>query len=324
MNFKVAFKGQVLALEGWSSDATVGSVKEYLAGETGVEVSGQKLLWKGKVLGDDACLGTLELGVNAKMMLMGTPQQQIDAQHKMDRTAQARAVRRAKAAAQARKSGSSSRSVRDITHTFHRITVLPEFHEQDKARQLLERLRDDKGIVAIMQKHQWSVGELAELSPAQQSILGYNRNKGEQIAIRLRTDDLTGFRHYDSIRKVLLHELSHMVWSEHDDNFHALNRQLNKEVVQLDWTARGRMLQQGAFAPGSMDDEEIDSSAVTWETGSYRLGGRELAPQTYAELRERMARAATWRLTKEEEQEMDEGCGSGSGSSGAAKNEHAT
>lgn len=69
----------------------------------------------------------------------------------------------------------------------------------------------DKGIVGIMKLHQWRVGSLIELSPAEKSILGYNRNKGQLIALRLRTDDLEGFRHYDAVRKVLLHELAHNV-----------------------------------------------------------------------------------------------------------------
>lgn len=33
------------------------------------------------------------------------------------------------------------------------------------------------------------------------------QNHGEEISLRLRTDDLKGFRKYDSIKKRLLHEL---------------------------------------------------------------------------------------------------------------------
>jgi hypothetical protein len=62
-----------------------------------------------------------------------------------------------------------------------------------------------------MKTRKWSVGELIELTPFEASILGYNRNAGQLIALRLRTDDLSGFRHYDSVRKVLLHELTHNV-----------------------------------------------------------------------------------------------------------------
>jgi hypothetical protein len=81
-----------------------------------------------------------------------------------------------------------------------------------------------------MKKHKWSVGILQELSPADATILGLNSNKGQSISLRLRTNDMEGFRHYPEIRKVLLHELAHNVWGPHDENFHRLNRQLNKEV----------------------------------------------------------------------------------------------
>lgn len=33
------------------------------------------------------------------------------------------------------------------------------------------------------------------------------QNRGEEISLRLRTDDLKGFRKYESIKKTLLHEL---------------------------------------------------------------------------------------------------------------------
>lgn len=115
-------------------------------------------------------------------------------------------------------------------YTFHDIETLPGFADRQEAHKLLQRLARDVGISAILVKHQWSIGVLAEMSPAERHILGYNQNKGQRIALRLRTDDLRSFRPYDLLRKVLLHELVHMVWSEHDANFHQLHRQLNKEV----------------------------------------------------------------------------------------------
>ncbi|CAO3597754.1 unnamed protein product [Absidia cylindrospora] len=165
-----------------------------------------------------------------------------------------------------------------------------------------------------MEQRQWSVGELIELSPVEASILGYNRNAGQLIAVRLRTDDFSGFRHYDSVRKVLLHELTHNVWSEHDDNFHALNRQLIKDVVALDWTAHGGH-QMDSKAAYYQPDEAYDDE-LTWEAGTYRLGGSSSSSKgggdfaSAALRREQAAQAALSRLTKQEEQEMDEGCGS--------------
>ncbi|GJN15823.1 hypothetical protein PR202_gb02766 [Eleusine coracana subsp. coracana] len=82
-----------------------------------------------------------------------------------------------------------------------------------EALKRMHMLACDPGIVAIM-----------------------NKNMGEEISLRLRTDDLKGFRKYESIKKTLLHELAHMVHSEHDANFFALNKQLNEEAASLDWT----------------------------------------------------------------------------------------
>lgn len=46
-------------------------------------------------------------------------------------------------------------------------------------------------------------------------VLGYNVNKGQEISLRLRTDDYRGFRKYLRIRETLVHELAHMVRQQH-------------------------------------------------------------------------------------------------------------
>ncbi|KAI3681041.1 hypothetical protein L6452_35823 [Arctium lappa] len=95
----------------------------------------------------------------------------------------------------------------------------------------MHTLASDRGIVAVMNKHQWRVGIMTEMAPegyvgvSPVCILGLNKNKGEEISLRVRTDDLKGFRKYQSIKKTLLHELAHMVFSEHDANFYALDKQ---------------------------------------------------------------------------------------------------
>ncbi|MFS7999348.1 putative WLM domain, PUB domain, Ubiquitin-like domain superfamily, PUB-like domain superfamily [Helianthus anomalus] len=111
-----------------------------------------------------------------------------------------------------------------------------------EALRLMHTLAADRGIVAIMNKHKWRVGIMTEMAPegyvgvSPVCILGFNKNHGEEISLRLRTDDLKGFRKYQSIKKTLLHELAHMVYSEHDAKFYALDSQLNKEAEALDWT----------------------------------------------------------------------------------------
>lgn len=146
-----------------------------------------------------------------------------------------------------------------------------------EALKLMHRLASDRGIVAIMNKHRWTVGIMTEMAPvgyvgvSPKCILGFNKNRGEEISLRLRTDDLRGFRKYQSIKMTLLHELAHMVHSEHDANFYALDSQLNKEAAALDWTKSRRYTLSGVDGSPSNDgDSNIDSSA----SSSRMLGGQ--------------------------------------------------
>lgn len=41
----------------------------------------------------------------------------------------------------------------------------------------------------------------------------------QEIQLRLRTDDLLGFRKYERIRDTLMHELAHNEFGDHDNNF---------------------------------------------------------------------------------------------------------
>lgn len=189
------------------------------------------------------------------------------------------------------------------------IEILPNLPHQDQARQILTTIANDPGIRACMTKHQWNVGSLAELYPegkvgeSQVCVMGLNRNKGQQILLRIRTDDLKGFRKMTSIREVFYHELAHNVHSEHDSHFFQLMRQIKKECLELDWT-------QGHGTSSS--DMEIDSHyqerVITG--GSYKLGGANVNDSSRASARELAARAALLRLSAEEE-EVRQNCGCG-------------
>ncbi|GAN08704.1 WLM-domain-containing protein [Mucor ambiguus] len=319
INFKVTFKSETIPFEQWDAFSTVGQVKQHLHGTTSLPQDSQKLLWKGRILKDDAAsLNQLGIQDNSKLMLMGSLPTQVQQVNQLDQKIQEQKRIAPLIRQQNKKQAQRKGPDPNANYTFHKISVIPEFPNPEKAKRLLERLRDDRGIRAIMAARKWSVGELIELTPFEATILGYNRNAGQLIALRLRTDDLSGFRHYDSVRKVLLHELTHNVWGDHDDNFHALNRQLNKDVVNLDWTAHGAKSLGGGdyYNPEDEDNEDAYGNDVLYESGTYRLGagsksesGQTLTPE---QRRQRLATAALSRLTKKEEQEMDEGCGSSS------------
>lgn len=148
-----------------------------------------------------------------------------------------------------------------------------------KALEIMHKLASDPGIVAIMNRHRWRVGLMTEMAPvgyvgiSSECILGYNKNQGEEISLRLRTDNLKGFRKYESIKLTLLHELAHMVHSNHDANFHALNKQLKEEAISLDWTkSGGHSLGGSSFSSEEEDEETIDVGGV-FSGGSQKLGG---------------------------------------------------
>ncbi|KAM0941614.1 putative WLM domain, PUB domain, Ubiquitin-like domain superfamily, PUB-like domain superfamily [Dioscorea sansibarensis] len=153
-----------------------------------------------------------------------------------------------------------------------------------EALKRMHMLACDPGIIAIMNKHRWRVGIMTEMAPegyvgiSPKCILGFNKNHGEEISLRLRTDDLKGFRKYESIKKTLLHELAHMVYSEHDANFYALNKQLNQEAMSLDWTkSKGHTLSGRKVSDYHEDD--VASETVTGY-GGQKLGGSSNALAT--------------------------------------------
>ncbi|KAH7576673.1 hypothetical protein JRO89_XS01G0128300 [Xanthoceras sorbifolium] len=160
-----------------------------------------------------------------------------------------------------------------------RTLQLPGVELNPPASEALKRmhmLAADPGIVAIMNQHRWRVGIMTELAPvgyvgiSPKCLLGFNKNQGEEISLRLRTDDLKGFRKYESIKKTLLHELAHMVYTEHDANFYALDKQLNQEAAALDWTrTRGQTLSEVRHSDHY--EENFDGGDV--RNFSQKLGG---------------------------------------------------
>ena len=141
---------------------------------------------------------------------------------------------------------------------FGSIDVLPEFADAEDARVILERLAKDPGVLAVMSARRWRVPILGEMYPEGRvgtdpvCVLGFNVNRGQRINLRVRTDDLAGFRKYEVIKNVLWHELAHNEISEHTGEFYALVSTLKHEGNAADWTrASGTTLSssQTVFRP---------------------------------------------------------------------------
>lgn len=217
----------------------------------------------------------------------------------------------------------------EALYSFGSLRVLQHIPNYEQSMKFLERLRDDPGVKKVMRKHKYSVGLLLEMEPLGNTTrdgktLGLNRNKGEVIEVRLRTDWYDGWRDYKTVRKTLMHELSHIEFSEHDRDFWNLTSmlirlvascvgwrlmyyldQLEKECAEGDWTTGGRALTNQVFYSPPEQAQKIDD--VGWQGGSFKLGGGGSTRSTTGaekpvgqELsrREIMARAAEERMKR--------------------------
>lgn len=168
----------------------------------------------------------------------------------------------------------------------------------------------------------------AEHTTVDSRTLGLNRNKGEVIELRLRTDAYDGYRDYRTIRKTLCHELAHCVFGEHDRDFWELTRQIEKEVEAGDYWGKGRALSEEEFYnPRDWEEMERGGGADVmdhggWTGGEFVLGGLQGSAGSSGgtdvslSRREILAKAAEERIKKakrNEEQSADAEDGGGAG-----------
>ena len=168
------------------------------------------------------------------------------------------------------------------------------------ALRLLHSLAADPGISKIMKVRGWRVGKLSEMPPEGKvgvsavCVLGYNVNAGQEISLRLRTDDLRGLRPYARVRETLIHELAHMTYSEHDLRFKQLNSQLTREARDADWRrSDARTVGEGTSAPSRREPV----ASLLLERG-HTLGSAATAPSDVR------AAAAAAALAREAERAM--------------------
>lgn len=321
--------GKPVALS-FPQDATISDLSERVSTELSIPPSNQKFLVGGK-LGlqkppfKDATIPLTELA-SKKITLMGSTVAEVSSLNATISAASApRRPGPIKAALPARNKD-YKKIQEEAQYTFHTLRPLPYLPNPDRSLRFLERLRDDAGIKAAMRTHKFSVPLLTEMDPAMHTTqesrtLGLNRNQGEVIELRLRTDAYDGYRDYKTIRKTLCHELAHNVWGPHDRNFWNLCKQIEKEVDRDDWRSGGHSVgNQEFYDPG---EEEIHDHGG-WTGGEFTLGsasggetvvssaGGSVAAGSLSR-REVLAKAAEERM-KRAKQAEDEARGAGSAS----------
>ncbi|EMD59453.1 hypothetical protein GGP41_009309 [Bipolaris sorokiniana] len=316
----------------FAKDATISELSERVAAELSIPPSNQKFLIGGKIglqkpPFKDAALPLTEL-TSKKITLMGSTKEEVSSLNSTISAASApRRPGPIKAATPAR-NRDYKKIQEEAQYTFHTLRPLPYLPNPERSLRFLERLRDDVGIKAAMRTHKFSVPLLTEMDPAMHTTqesrtLGLNRNRGEVIELRLRTDAYDGYRDYKTIRNTLCHELAHNVWGPHDRNFWNLCKQIEREVARDDWKSGGRSVGNEEFYEPTGEEEVHDHGG--WTGGEFTLGGETVVSNTAGDRetavsntsgegmsrREILARAAEERMkrTKKAEEETD-GAGS--------------
>lgn len=317
LKFTVHLHGKSIELPFYHPDATIQDLSDTVAETLRIPPANQKFhitpktgLIKPPFKDPEMLLQSLE---GKKITLMGATTAEIeeldsDIQERKARMDKRRAAQQAGRKVRASKNRDWKKVQDEARYTFHTIRPLPYLPNPEKSQRFLERLRDDAGIKTSMRNHGFSVGLLTEMNPAEHTThesrtLGLNRNRGEVIELRLRTDAYDGYRDYKVIRKTLCHELAHNVWGEHDQHFWKLCREIEAEVDKNDWRRGGQSVGGEEFYNSQDEgvDEEADGGG--WTGGEYVLGGEAsvLRPSEPLSRREIMARAAEERMRKQDE-----------------------
>eukprot|EP01051_Picozoa_sp_SAG22_P021176 SAG22_NODE_4569_length_1231_cov_1.628975_1_plen_314_part_00 len=300
MDVVVSHRGDQLVVGLAAGSATVAALKEELFKRTGIEPENQQLLHKGSKLagGGELAAAGLQAGKRNKLVLVGSSSSTLDAARAGNRKQEALQAARAEAKQaervrrfMAERSGGGSGGGGGGggggprgEWMFEKLRVLdgPAFTTPPPAAamELLRRLSEDRGVLAVMAKYMWAVALLKEFPPSDGKVgvdnaclLGYNKKtpgpqrRSNEIGLRLRTDALDGLRPYEVIRKTLIHELAHMEHDDHNVQFHELNSKLTRESHQLDWNrGGGRAVGEGAGLRVGSRTELLGTGAEEWET----------------------------------------------------------
>ncbi|KAF1959300.1 WLM-domain-containing protein [Byssothecium circinans] len=194
----------------------------------------------------------------------------------------------------------------------------------------LHMLRKAASMVKpMMRKRGWKVGTLAEFLPDEPQLLGLNINRTERILVRLRYHhDSRQFLSMEQVTDTLLHELSHIVWGPHDNNFHNLWNELREEhqsLIAKGYSGEG-FLSQGQRLGGKrvpLDEmrrnarlsAEKRRASQTVNAGGRRLGGQKVAKGV--DMRRVIADAHSRKAS------ITEGCASGSREAGRLRDQQA-
>ena len=282
MQLTISYRGKPISLTpSPEPSTTLGELRSALAKHLNLPSTNLRLLSQGKKLTEDEMSLSALLPTQATIIILATSASIAATITATDATAARRAEGRY--ASTPRRTSTIHTSSSSSEYGFGNIESLSQFSDRDIAERILRELSEDRGFSKVMQEKQWHVGALREMLPEGRvgedpvCVLGYNVNHGQEIRLRLRTDDLTGFRSILSIRHVLCHELAHNEFSEHDNRFKELMRWIERRVEQIN--NEGHMLKEDSRVERTRNDvspavrfEMEDRQKRKFQSGVGRLG----------------------------------------------------
>jgi WLM domain len=310
LSLPITYRGTVYNLS-FPSSATITDLAEEIATSLSVPISNQKLIVSKlgllKLPFKDPSL-PLSCLLDKTISVLGSTNAEVSAVNRAAAEASQRSSRTANSRQKvtANKRHDWAKEQEEAIYTFTDLRPLHYLPSPERSLAFLQRLKDDPGIKATMRKHKWTVPLLTEMNPIEHTqsnhegtsrTLGLNRNAGEVIELRLRTDAYDGYRDYKTIRKTLCHELAHNVHGPHDRKFWDLCHQIEKEVEGADWRSGGHTVGNQEF----YEAEEIDDHGG-WHGGEFVLGGEPGGQGQGLSRREILAKAAEERIKKLREQ----------------------
>lgn len=270
-------------------DATVTDLFEEIEESLDIPFCNQKILVpKGPLLkapfkDPDMSITTLQ---GKTLTLMGSCAADVKAVQSMsDKVTRRNAARMAqKSKSKSLRRRSQPKTQEEAKYTFLQVKPLQGLPRPERSTALLMRLKEDPGIRATMKKRKYTVALLTEMEPLSYTqethegtsrVLGLNRNKGEVIELRLRTDAHDGYRDYKTIRKTLCHELAHNIHGPHDRQFWDLCHKIEREVEASDWKSGGHTIgETSRYTIAGLDAEEDGhEDDGGWTGGEFVLGG---------------------------------------------------
>lgn len=118
-------------------------------------------------------------------------------------------------------------------YCFGSVEVRKDLNKWEEAKKLVYSIVNDPALLKVMEKYRWHVNLVGEITPWEEpDKLGWNRNSGHKIALRLRS----GRNHFlsrEEIMETMFHEMAHNDIGPHNAEFRALNDQIREDYFDF-------------------------------------------------------------------------------------------